>query len=255
MTREEQSRKEQFLPDEAKQDGTEQGDRISYNRLALVGVVLYLMEFLFIIPFYKEPPREGASTGEIAAFYAANRTDILAYVAGVSAAILGVVLFAAALRSVLRQAGGGPAADILADFALACAAVAIALETAGMVIEGMAANIATYGENPPVAVAAALQGAGEDIFTVPRVAFVFAASLAMLLTRILPRWIGPTGLVAAVAYGLGSLLLVYYPDSALGLVQFGGWLLIIVWMLATGIVLFRRARRQPKRPAPEASLA
>lgn len=234
---------DQSLSNEPERGATEPRSSISYSRLALVGVILYLMEFLFIIPFYKEPPGEGAPAGELAVFYAANRTDILIYVAGVSAAILGVVLFAAALRSVLRQAGGGPAAGILADFALACAAVAIALETAGLMMEGMAANMATYGENPPIAVAAALHGAGVEVFTMPRAAFVFTASLAMLLTRVLPRWIGPAGLVAAVAYGAGSVFLVYDPDSALGLVQFVGWLLMVVWMLATGIVLFRRARR------------
>ncbi len=61
-----------------------------------MGVILYWMEFLFIIPFYKEPPGEGASNSEIAAFYTANRTDIL-----------GVLLFAAALRSVLARPGTG----------------------------------------------------------------------------------------------------------------------------------------------------
>lgn len=80
---------------------------ILYNRLALLGVVIYLLEFAFIIPFYKEPPPAGSANSEIAAFYAANRTDILACTAGVSVAILGVLLFAAALRDVLRQAGAG----------------------------------------------------------------------------------------------------------------------------------------------------
>lgn len=124
-----------------------------------------------------------------------------------------------------------------------------------MVMEGVAANMAIYGENPPVAVAAALHGAGGDIFTMPRVAFVFAASPAMLLTSVLSRWIGLVGLVSAVAYGAGSVFLAYDPGSALGLAQFLGWLLMIVWMLATGSVLFRRVRRRTEDPVPEAANA
>jgi hypothetical protein len=235
------STEERFSSGGVEQNSAGQGRTIHYNRLALVGVVVYLMEFIFIIPFFREPPEAGMPASEIAAFYAANRTDILTYVAGVSAAILGVLLFATALRSVLRQVGGGSTAPILADFALACAVVAIAVETVGMVLEGIAANMATYGEDGLATVAAALHGAGFDVATMPWAVFVLAASLAMVLTAVLPRWIGWVGLVSAVGYGSGTVFLAYDPDSALGLVQVAGWLLMIVWMLATGIVLFRRA--------------
>lgn len=211
----------------------------SSSGLALAGTILFLMELIFIIPFYKAPPGKGASAGELAAFYAAQRTDILTWAFGVSAAILGVLLFAAALRGVLRQAGGaGP----LADFAFACAIVATALETTGLLLATMAANVATTGEGAPVAVVIALQGGLGVIPSIPRVVFVFTASLAMLTTRVLPGWIGWVGLVAAVAYGAGSIAQGYEPESALGLLQFGGWLLTIAWMLGTGIVLFRRSR-------------
>lgn len=141
---------------EAQRGETGQGPRISYNRLALLGVVIYLLEFAFIIPFYKEPPGAGSTNSELLTFYAANRTDILIYVAGVSAAILGRIIFAAGLRDVLRQI---PGARALMDLAFGLVVVAVTVESIGLALEGVAASLGTYGSEPPVAVAAALQNA------------------------------------------------------------------------------------------------
>jgi hypothetical protein len=61
----------------------------------------------------------------------------------------------------------------------------------------------------------------------------------MLLSREFPRWLAVLGLVA------GALWIVYAFDAALtgALPNVGGipWLTWAVWLLATGVILFRRA--------------
>lgn len=218
------------------------GGRILYNQLALLGAIFYLLEFAFIVPFAKTPPGAGSTNSELADFYVANHTSILIYVAGVSAAILGRILFAAALRDALRQI---PGTRTLMDFVFGLVVVGVTVESIGLGMEAVAASIGTYGSEPPVAVAAALQNASSNLSIPLTIAFgLFAAvaSLAMLRPRLFPRWIGWTGLVGGIAYVL-SVALHFAPDnSILSLGQFIGWLLIIVWMLATGIVMFRRTR-------------
>jgi hypothetical protein len=217
--------------------------------LALLGVIIYLMEFAFIIPFYKEPPRTDSTNSELLAFYAANRTDILIYVAGVSAAILGRIVFAAGLRDVLRKVRGARA---LMDVAFGMVVVAVTVESIGLALEGVAASMGTYGSEPPVAVAAALHNASLSLdvpMSITHGLFAAVASLAMLRARVLPRWIGWTGLVGGIAYTM-SFSLAFGPNIVGDIVGSGiGWLLIVVWMLATGIVLFRRTRSG--RPTPQ----
>lgn len=237
----EQAVQERSPATEELREGVEHG-RVPYNRLALLGVIIYLLEFAFIIPFAKTPPGAGSTTGELADFYAANHTSILIYAAGVSAAILGRILFVAALRDVLRQI---PGTRILMDFAFGLVIVDVTVESVALGMEAVVASMATFGSEPPVAVAGALQSASLDLGipqTVTFGLFAVVASLAVLGSRFFPRWIGWTGLVGGIGYAL-SVALHFAPDnSILSMVQFIGWLLIIVWMLATGIVMFRRTR-------------
>jgi hypothetical protein len=236
-----QAVKEQFPAAEELREGVEHG-RISYSRLALLGVIIYLLEFAFIIPFYKEPPGAGSTNSQLADFYAANHTSILIYVAGVSVAILGRILFAVALRDVLRQV---PGVRALMDFAFGLVVVGVTVESIGLGLEGVAASMGTYGSEPPVAVAAALQSVSPNVGIPLTITFGFFAavsSLAMLRSRLFARWIGWVGLVGGIAYALSVTLHLAPDNDVLSMGQFIGWVLIVVWMLATAIVLFGRAR-------------
>jgi hypothetical protein len=62
-------------------------------------------------------------------------------------------------------------------------------------------------------------------------------------SRALPAWIGWVGLIGGVAHLL-SVNAGNYPAGLMDareMLEFFGWLLMVVWMLATSIVLFRRA--------------
>lgn len=227
--------------------GGVESERISYNRLALLGVIIYLLEFAFIIPFFKEPPGAGSTNSELANFYATNQTSILIYVVGVSAAILGRILFAAGLRDVLRPI---PGARALMDLAFGLAVVAVTVEGISLGLEGVAASMGTYGPEPPVAVAAALQNASLNLgipLSITHGLFAAAASLAMLRSRLFPRWIAWTGLVGGLAYTT-TFSQAFGPNFIGDTIGSGiGWLLIVVWMLATGIVLLQRARSRSRQ--------
>lgn len=237
-----QALKEQTLAAEELREGVDRR-RISYSRLALLGVIIYLLEFAFIIPFAKTPGA-GNTNSQLADFYAANHTSILIYVAGVSAAILGRILFAAVLRDVLHHIAR---TRVLMDLAFGLVVVGVTVESISLGLEGVAASMGTYGSEPPVAVAAALQSGSTNVgipLTITFGLFAAVASLAMISSHLFPRWIGWSGLVGGIAYALSVALHLAPDNGVLSMGQFIGWVLIVVWMLATGIVLFRRARSQ-----------
>lgn len=67
---------------------------------------------------------------------------------------------------------------------------------------------------------------------------VAAASLDIVRTRALPRWVGGVGLVSAALFGLNQLAIAQ-PRGPLGLAGFLGFVLFLVWTLATSIALLR----------------
>lgn len=216
------------------------------TRLALLGAIWYLLEFAVIIPFYSSPPAAGSSAADLAAYYVAHRAHLTMYMIGVSAAILGRLAFISALRGALRLTKDTGA---LLDLAFAASVVGVTVETIAMSIIGVALSLATFGLEPPVVVAAALHHASTfvtSLVDVPHGLFAATASLAMLRVRVLSRWIGWTGLVGGIVMAL-TVNPGFYPDHLQLIrdnVQFLlGWLFIVVWMLATGVVLFKRARQ------------
>lgn len=124
------------------------GRTVNGNRLALVGAILYLLEFAFIIPSGVRVPAEGSGPAEIAAAYAAQPPSGMALLfAGLCVALLGRIAFSAGVRSVLRQTNETRA---LADFALGAMVVSVVLELAGEVVRITATRLAVDGADPTV---------------------------------------------------------------------------------------------------------
>jgi hypothetical protein len=216
------------------------------TRLALAGTLLYLTEWL-VIPFMPDLPTDdlGEGAAAIAAEYAEHGTQ-LAFLAGyLSFALLGRVLFVSALRSVLPDTRRE---RVLTEVALGAMIVSVAIEIVQLGLTAAAGWVAEAdGE---VAAIVALDAAGTVLFTVIVTTIgvsVLTSSLAMVFSGLFPRWIAWLGVVVGVLVILGGIVgttgagdtgtVHDLGEPLMGPPVAGFWL----WMLATSIVLFRRA--------------
>lgn len=220
--------------------------QLTGTRLALVGTLLYLTEWL-VIPFVPDLPSDelGDDTAAIAAAYAGHATE-LAFLAGyLSFALLGRIVFVAALRSVF---GDSRLERVLTEIALGAMVVGVAIEIVQLGLTATAGWLAEAGADPAAIVA--LDAASTVLFTLIVAtigASVLAASAAMLLSGLFARWLGGLGVVAGVLIvaggivgttGAGDTGTVHdLAEPLMGPPVAAFWL----WMLATSIVLFRRA--------------
>jgi hypothetical protein len=218
------------------------------NRLALIGAIIYLSEFAGFAAAGTVVPSgaryRGASSEAIVATYAGHFDGVGLLASWLSLVLLGRIAFAAGLRFALRRSGAEYA---VADLAFAAMAVSVILEISGYAVAAGAAQVAAAGGNPSIVVAldAAANWLVMLIFA-PQGVFIFFSALAMRWSGLFPRWVAWLGLAAGAGemlYGLltgpafaaGGTLLNFLP--VLGFSGLAFW----IWMLATGIILFRRA--------------
>lgn len=208
------------------------------SRLALVGAIIYLLEWAFIIPSGVRLPPEGSGPAEIAAAYAGQPlTGISFMVAGLIIVLLGRILFSAGVQSALRQTNETRA---LGDFALGAMTVSVVIEIVSEVVRLITTQLAAQGADP--AVLRSLHDTWRALFFPVGAALgasILASSLAMLVSRAFPRWVAVLG----VATGLFWVGLAFY--GTLNNTQPGvagiAWLAWVAWLLSTGVILFRRA--------------
>jgi len=214
------------------------------NRVALAGAILYLLEWAFIVPSGVRVPPAGTGPAEIAAAYTAQAPGIAFLIAGLSVALLGRVAFAAGLRNALRQTNETRA---LGDFAFGAMAASVILELVGEAVRGATGRMAAQGADPVVLAALHESFRGMSYMVYSALGLSIAvASLAMLLSREFPRWLAPLGLATGVLW-IGAGFYSALANNSIGGVTgfaFLGW---VIWLLATGVILFRRAG--PIRPA------
>lgn len=208
------------------------------NRLALVGAILYLLEFAFIIPSGVRPPPPGSGSAEIVAAYAAQPPSGIAFMfAGLSLALLGRIAFSAGVRNALRQTNETRA---LADFALGAMVVSVVLELAMFAVNLSTTQLAARGAD--TALVTALHETGRSLglaYGPALAAAVLASSVAMLLSGEFPRWLGVLGVLTG-----GFYIGIFFPtvlNSAFDPPVGPAFLAWVVWLLATGVILFRRA--------------
>jgi hypothetical protein len=224
--------------------------------LALGGTILYLSEWL-VIPFVPDLPTDdlGDDVSAIAVDYAGHGTELALLTGCVSVALLGRIVFVAALRSALRASGD----IVLADIAVAAMTLSVAIEVVQL---GLVSSAAWLGETSvdPAAIAG-LDAAGTVLFglvLIPFGASVLASSAAMLLSERFPRWLCWLGIVAGAFVVLGGVVgtagagdsgtLHDLGDPLTGLPVAAVW----VWMIVTSVVLFRGAPEETE-PTPEAA--
>ena len=218
------------------------------TRLALVGALLYLSEWL-VIPFSVDLPTDelGEDASSVASAYAGHATE-LAFLAGfLSFALLGRIVFVAALRSAFRDS---PRELILLDVAVAAMAVSVAIEILQLGLVATAGWLAEAGADSETIVG--LDAAGTVLFGLvlaPIGASVLASSLAMLLSGLFARWLAWLGVVAGALVIAGGVVSTAGAGDTGTVHDLGDPLtgppvaLFWIWMLATSIALFRAASR------------
>lgn len=231
------------------------------NRLALAGVVIYFLEWVGIAAFDigNVPASQGTKAAEILVQYTQHGTALALLAGWLSLVLLGRILFVAGIRDGLRKSG---ADTLLADFAVVGMTASVILEiTAWTVAAGGAYAAANGADQSTIVGIDAIANFLTQVIGAPLAASILAASLAMLQSRLFPGWLCWLGVAAgaiASVYGViagaafeaggscaaalcltGSVL----PGLAqlLSVTLLGAW----IWMIVTGVVLFRAARRQP----------
>lgn len=218
------------------------------NRLALVGAIVYLLEFFAIIPAGDIPAPPGASADAVVTLYADKAGALALMASWLSFVLLGRIAFAAGVRDAIRQS---PRQIAVADLAFGAMIVSVLLEIVAYGVAGATAHLASHGGDPGVVVGLdrVVDWVSQIIYA-PLGVFTAASGFAMLRSDLFPKWICWLGA------GVGTIITAYgavagpiirstgsahdFGEAITGLGVAGFW----VWMLATGIFLFRHADRQ-----------
>lgn len=191
------------------------------------------------------PPTPGGPLDEARAYYVDHRTGVLAYAYLDGLAMICLVAFAAGLGGLVARRGGDPL-GILARLTLAGA---VGMAAIAMVLDMTEAALAAHTAAGELAAAQALFDLVSmlPLTTLPLALFVAGAAAGIIRSAVVPRWLGFVALVPALAGLVGAAGLgdPSGPVAAIGL--FGGYLPMLLWMLATSIALV--VRREGNMPA------
>jgi hypothetical protein len=226
------------------------GGQAAGTRLVLVGAVVYLLEWVAIIGLSPQGPfGPGEKAATVVSSYAGHAGATATAAGWFSVVLLGRVLVVIGLRSSLRHRRDlRPALDF-----------AVAAMAAGVVLE-----IASYGLVAGTARVAADGGASDTVVGLDSVAYwlnllivgptgaaVLVAGLVMVRSRAFPMllsWLpvacGALGILAGVLVTLAT-----EHQDVLDALESPAIIGMWVWMVATGVLLWRRAGIQAARPA------
>jgi Domain of unknown function (DUF4386) len=187
---------------------------------------------------------DGSTAAAIADYNLAHRGALLASEVAVGLALLAFVPFVAALVPLIWRAGQ----QTLAVAVATSGAVFLAMGFVSNAAETALLGVADSGQPAAVLALDQLQGRTPIVWTIT--ALVAVLSLAIYRTDLVWRWLGVAGLVAAVAFLLGSVFSVLgpTPEGSSSLVGVG---LFIAWMLLLNVGLWRAASTTtspPRRP-------
>ncbi|MDT7571190.1 MAG: hypothetical protein QOE05_1364 [Actinomycetota bacterium] len=220
---------------------------VAGNWLVLAGAVLYLLEWVAIIPAGDSGPSDpGTASGKVLGLYTAHPTGVTFLATWCSVVLLGRVLLILGIRAALRSVGRD---DELVGWAIAAMAISVALELVSLTATGSAAVLAERSADADLVRALDVVGgfAWGMIFGPLGIA-VATAAWVMLRSRAFPLWICVVGLVGGGLGVLGGIVAgpgYLHEGIARSIFTFAqaGVALFWLWMLATGIFLVRRIRR------------
>lgn len=213
---------------------TSVGDRLQ----AATGLIFVLLSLIWVFAL-PPPPVAGASANEIASYYSAHNGAVQALSYLYLLAVLFSLWFIGYLRTVFARAEGETHHLSTLFFGSGVAAVAVQLAFGGMAL-------ALPGQAADPGVIKALSDVvhiGLAIGFLPLIVHIGTASVLVLRTGVLPRWVGVFALVVAVVLFLGSLSLVI-PSGLLaagGLLNLLAFLGLLLDVLVVSIVLIVKA--------------
>jgi hypothetical protein len=220
------------------------------TRLALVGAVVYLLEWVAIVAASPPGPfGPGTASADIVGAYAGHDGPAALSAAWFAVCLVGRVIYMAGLKASLRAR---PRELPLMDVAVAAMAISVALEVASYATVAGAARVAADGGDGGLVVAL-----DEVAFWLNLMIFgsigvsLIAAGTAMLRSRLFPQWLGWIGLTAGVAAAVGCVLAAAtagesaqgVADAVTSVAAVAMW----VWMLVTGVLLWRETAQPPSR--------
>jgi hypothetical protein len=215
------------------------------NRLVLAGAVLYLLEWVAIIPPGDSGPSDpGTASSKVLALYTGHPTAVAFLATWLSVVLIGRVLMILGIRKALQSV----AADTtLVLFAAAAMTLSVVFE---VVSESMVFAATVFAGRSDTELVRTFDTVGGIAWTMvfgPLGLAVLLTAWSMLRSRAFPTWIcavgllgGALGVMAGLAAGPGYL----HEGIARTLNGVGqiGVPLFWLWMLATGIFLVRRVR-------------
>ncbi len=204
----------------------------------LAAAVFYVLAWLVGLAIAFSFPASDASPGTWITFLKSNQALVTLQeylVHGVAA--IALVMFAAALYSVLRNADEN---RFLPSLVLAGAVIAASVSFVQATLGQVAAlKAAGTGDQAVVQTLLALDNQADTFKLLALALLVAAGSISLRQSNAVGRWISWVGLVTAILLVLGSWS---FPlnSAVLGIALDASLLALLGWVLSVGIVLFRR---------------
>jgi hypothetical protein len=220
---------------------------VAGNRLVLAGAVLYLLEWVAIIPSGETGPSDpGTASDKVLGLYTAHPTAATFLATWCAVVLVGRVLLILGIRDALRSLGRD---STLVSWAAVVMAISVAVELLSLTTSGAASVLAEQSADPDLIRALdAVSGFAWGMIFGPLGLAVLVTAWSMLRSRAFPTWICGVGVAGGVLLVLGGLFAGparVHEGTARDLHVVGliGVPLFWLWMLATGIFLFRRVGR------------
>lgn len=207
--------------------------------LALGGVGYFLAQNLGVSINGGPPPGAYSSAQKINTLFITHHTGLLIAHFGDAIGMLCFAAFIAALWYAVRRVDDTGVLGVVVVLAAAVALAFVCIEqaiTAGPILQ-------TSRLHDPALILAAFDIAevAYVLFWLPIAVVLAVPSLLSLNGRVLPRWLGWTGLALAILAVIGSLNLFADRQNILFAVEGADFVLFSLWVLASSIALFRRA--------------
>ena len=213
------------------------------NRLALVGTVLYFLEWVAIIGADVQAPfQPGTGPGKVLQGYLGH-SEAWGWASGwFGVVLLGRVLFAVGVRRGMRR---DAREDALAEFGVLAMLAGVVVEMSAYAVVMGAAIASDHGG--PASTVAALDAIGFSlnnlVWGATGVA-ILALSWAMLRSPAFPKALGVVGLVGGIVLVVDGLAFNAPELSGLHDALTGAALLLWIWMIWSSILLWLHAPRR-----------